>query len=93
MTQAFNWARKFSLFYLSLHYGMLWKGNLCRSRSQIRPGSNGCGFPVFTRQADLLMVVGTISHKQAPILVKVYNQMTKPQMGVAYGVVPSPVVL
>ena len=32
------------------------------------------------------MVVGTISHKQAPILVKVYNQMTEPKWVVAYGV-------
>ena len=42
----------------------------------------GAAFPRFSpRQADLLMVVGTISHKQAPILVKVYNQMTEPKMG------------
>ena len=32
------------------------------------------------------MVVGTISHKQAPILVKIYNQMTEPKWVVAYGV-------
>jgi NADH-quinone oxidoreductase subunit B len=32
------------------------------------------------------MVVGTISHKQAPILLKVYNQMTEPKWVVAYGV-------
>ena len=38
------------------------------------------------RQADLLMVVGTISHKQAPILARVYNQMTEPKWVVAYGV-------
>ena len=30
------------------------------------------------------MVVGTISHKQAPVLVKVYNQMTEPKWVVAY---------
>jgi NADH-quinone oxidoreductase subunit B len=33
-----------------------------------------------------MMVVGTISHKQAPILVKVYNQMTEPKWVMAYGV-------
>ena len=46
----------------------------------------GAALPRFSpRQADLLMVVGTISHKQAPILVKVYNQMTEPKWVFAYG--------
>jgi len=31
------------------------------------------------RQADLLMVVGTISHRNAPILKKVYDQMAEPR--------------
>lgn len=46
----------------------------------------GAALPRFSpRQADLLMVVGTISHKQAPILVKVYNQMVEPKWVFAYG--------
>jgi len=46
----------------------------------------GAALPRFSpRQADLLMVVGTISHKQAPILVKVYNQMTEPKWVFAFG--------
>jgi len=47
----------------------------------------GAALPRFSpRQSDLLIVVGTISHKQAPILVKVYNQMTEPKWVFAYGV-------
>lgn len=47
----------------------------------------GAALPRFSpRQADLLMVVGTISHKQAPILVKVYNQMAEPKWVFAFGV-------
>jgi len=46
----------------------------------------GAALPRFSpRQADLLFVVGTISHKQAPILVKVYNQMTEPKWVFAFG--------
>ncbi|MBI5177693.1 MAG: NADH-quinone oxidoreductase subunit NuoB [Nitrospinae bacterium] len=46
----------------------------------------GAALPRFSpRQADLLFVVGTISHKQAPILVKVYNQMAEPKWVFAYG--------
>ena len=32
------------------------------------------------------MVVGTISHKQAPILNKVYNQMAEPKWVISMGV-------
>jgi NADH-quinone oxidoreductase subunit B len=46
----------------------------------------GAEFPRFTpRQADFLLVVGTISHKQAPILRRVYEQMCAPKWVVAFG--------
>ena len=46
----------------------------------------GAALPRFSpRQSDILFVVGTISHKQAPILVKVYNQMAEPKWVFAYG--------
>ena len=38
------------------------------------------------RQADLLMVVGTVTQKQAPILLKVYEQMCEPKWVMAFGV-------
>ncbi|MBF0491290.1 MAG: NADH-quinone oxidoreductase subunit NuoB [Deltaproteobacteria bacterium] len=37
------------------------------------------------RQADLLLVLGTINYKQAPVLKKVYEQMTEPKWVVAVG--------
>lgn len=37
------------------------------------------------RQADLLLVMGTISYKQAPILKRIYDQMPMPKWVVAYG--------
>ena len=37
------------------------------------------------RQSDLLMVVGTLTHKQAPILLKVYEQMCEPKWVMAFG--------
>ena len=46
----------------------------------------GCALPRFSpRQSDLLMVVGTISHRQAPILKKVYDQMAEPKWVIAFG--------
>jgi NADH-quinone oxidoreductase subunit B len=37
------------------------------------------------RQADLLMVMGTISKKMGPILKQVYTQMTEPKWVIAVG--------
>ena len=37
------------------------------------------------RQADLLMVCGTISYKQAPILKRIYDQMSEPKWVVSIG--------
>ena len=38
------------------------------------------------RVTDVLFVVGTISHKMAPVLKRVYDQMTEPKWVVAFGV-------
>mgnify|MGYP003729281439 FL=1 len=46
----------------------------------------GAALPRFTpRQADLLMVVGTVNHKLAPVLLRLYEQMTEPKWVVAFG--------
>lgn len=37
------------------------------------------------RQADLMIVAGTISYKQAPILKKIYDQMTEPKWVISMG--------
>ena len=80
MTQAINWARKYSFFiypYITACCGMEFM-SVAGPRYDL--DRFGAAFPRFSpRQADLLMVVGTISHKQAPVLVKVYNQMTEPK--------------
>jgi NADH-quinone oxidoreductase subunit B len=37
------------------------------------------------RQADLLLVAGTITEKMAPILVRIYQQMLEPKYVIAMG--------
>ena len=37
------------------------------------------------RQADLLMVIGTVTCRQAPILKRVYEQMAEPKWVMAFG--------
>lgn len=38
------------------------------------------------RQADLLIVAGTVSYKQGPILKRIYDQMTEPKWVLSMGV-------
>ena len=87
MTQAVNWARKYSFFIYPFITACCGMESMSVAGPRYDLDRFGAAFPRFSpRQADLLMVVGTISHKQAPILVKVYNQMTEPKWVVAYGV-------
>ncbi|MBF0169522.1 MAG: NADH-quinone oxidoreductase subunit NuoB [Nitrospinae bacterium] len=80
------WGRKFSFFtypFITACCGMEFM-SVAGPRYDI--DRFGAALPRFSpRQADLLLVVGTISHKQAPILVKVYNQMAEPKWVFAFG--------
>jgi len=81
-----NWARKWSLFqypFITACCGMEFMSTACSHYDIARFGAE---FPRFTpRQADFLLVVGTISHKQAPILRRIYEQMCAPKWVVAFG--------
>jgi len=87
---AANWARKFSLFqypFVTACCGMEFMSVAAPKYDIARFGAE---FPRFSpRQADLLLVVGTINLKQAPILKRVYEQMCEPKWVVAFGVCAS----
>src|SRR5258708_23774580 len=47
----------------------------------------GAGLPRLSpRQADVLFVVGCCSHRMAPVLKRIYEQMCEPKWVVAFGV-------
>lgn len=81
-----NWARKYSLFqypFVTACCGMEYMAAACSHYDIARFGAE---IPRFSpRQADLLFVVGTISHKMAPVLKRVYEQMTEPKWVIAFG--------
>src|SRR5512136_3188226 len=81
------WGRKYSLFpypFVTACCGMEF---MAASSSHYDVERFGAGFPRFSpRQADLLMVVGTISHKMAPVLQRIYEQMCEPKWVIAFGV-------
>jgi NADH-quinone oxidoreductase subunit B len=83
---AIGWCRKYSLFsypFVTACCGMEFMSVSC---SHYDTDRFGAALPRFTpRQADLLWVVGTITHKQAPVLKRVYEQMTDPKWVIAFG--------
>ena len=82
-----GWARKFSLFpypFVTACCGMEF---MSVSSTMYDTDRFGAALPRFTpRQSDLLMVVGTITHKQAPVLLRVYEQMCEPKWVISFGV-------
>ena len=87
LDEAIGWARKYSIFqypFVTACCGMEYMATAC---SHYDIDRFGAGLPRFSpRQADVLFVVGTISHKMAPVLKRVYEQMTEPKWVVAFGV-------
>ena len=87
LNEAIGWARKFSIFqypFVTACCGMEYMATAC---SHYDVDRFGAGFPRFSpRQSDVLFVVGTISHKMAPVLKKIYEQMCEPKWVVAFGV-------
>ncbi len=81
-----GWARKYSLFlypFVTACCGMEYIATACAHFDIDRFGAGLTRFS--PRQSDVLMVVGTISHKLAPVLKKIYNQMTEPKWVIAFG--------
>lgn len=85
-----GWARKFSLFpypFVTACCGMEF---MSVSSTIYDTDRFGAALPRFTpRQSDLMMVVGTITHKQAPVLKRIYEQMCEPKWVMAFGVCAS----
>ena len=81
-----GWARKFSLFQYPFVTACCGMEFMAVSGNHYDTDRFGAALPRFSpRQADMLMVVGTIVHKQAPILRTVYDQMCEPKWVVAVG--------
>jgi NADH-quinone oxidoreductase subunit B len=81
-----GWARKYSIFpypFVTACCGMEY---MSVASSHFDLDRFGAGWPRFSpRQSDVLLVVGTITHKQAPFLKRVYEQMCDPKWVVAFG--------
>ncbi len=86
LEEAVGWGRKYSIFqypFVTACCGMEFMAAAAGHHDQDRFGA---AFPRFSpRQADLLIVVGTVNHKIAPVLRRIYDQMCEPRWVVAFG--------
>jgi NADH-quinone oxidoreductase subunit B len=90
VSKGLGWARKNSLWqypFVTACCGMEYM-SVASARYDI--ARFGAEVPRFSpRQADLLLVVGTVNCKQAPILRRVFEQMSEPKWVIAFGVCAS----
>ena len=86
LSDVINWARKYSLFQYPFVTACCGMEFMAVYGAHYDGARFGCEIPRFSpRQADLLFVVGTVNHKMAPILKRVYEQMAEPKWVIAFG--------
>ncbi len=84
--KAVNWARKNSLWPMPFGTACCaieMMAAFCSRYDLARFGAERMSFS--PRQADLMLVAGTITYKMVPALMKIYQQMTEPKWVLAMG--------
>ena len=82
-----NWGRQNSLWpypFGTACCGIEFMGVVSNTHDVSRFGAELVRFS--PRQADLLIVAGTITYKMAPVLKRIYDQMLDPKWVIAFGV-------
>src|SRR5512146_2303465 len=90
ISKSLGWARKYSLFTYPFVTACCGMEYMTMAAARYDADRFGAAMPRFSpRQADLLLVVGTVNCKQAPILRRIYEQMVEPKWVIAFGVCAS----
>lgn len=83
---ALSWARKFAFFQYPFVTACCGMEYMSVTGPRFDTDRFGLTLPRFTpRQSDLLLVVGTITHRQAPVLRRIYEQMAEPRWVMSFG--------
>src|SRR5258705_12022005 len=86
LDKAIGWARKSSLFPYPFATACCAMEYMALSMTPYDIDRFGALLPRFSpRQADLLMVIGTVNQKLAPVMKRVYEQMGEPKWVMAFG--------
>ena len=84
--QLFDWARRNSLWYVSFGIACCAiEGLMSASGPRFDFDRMGVFFRASPRQADVMIVAGTVNHKMAETVRKLYDQMPEPKWVVAMG--------
>ena len=81
----FNWARSGSLWHMSFGLACCAVEMMHAAASRYDMDRYGMLFRPSPRQADVMIVVGTLTNKMAPALRRVYDQMAEPRWVVSMG--------
>ncbi|NNF45914.1 MAG: NADH-quinone oxidoreductase subunit NuoB [Desulfofustis sp.] len=86
LDEIINWGRQYSLWPMVFGTACCAIEFMSAAASQHDISRFGAEVVRFSpRQADLMLVCGTISYKQAPILKRIYDQMPDPRWVVSMG--------
>ena len=80
-----NWARKSSLWYLLFATACCGIELMQAGASRYDLDRFGAVFRATPRQSDLMLVAGTITHKMADRVKRLYDQMPEPKYVISFG--------
>ncbi len=84
--KVFNWARKSSLWPVTFGLACCAIEMMAAGAARFDIDRFGSGiFRATPRQADLMIVAGTVTLKMAPVVKKVYDQMPEPKWVISMG--------
>ena len=81
----YNWGRRRSLWWMQFGLACCAFEMICTGASRFDIDRLGMVFRASPRQADLMIVSGTVTKKMAPQVVRLYNQMPEPKYVIAMG--------
>ena len=86
LQDAVNWAQKYSIFTYPFATACCAMEFMSTMGSRYDIARFGAELPRFSpRQADLMIVAGTVTKKMAPQVVRLYNQMPEPRYVISMG--------